>query len=175
MPSKLRSVMIQLRDDQISRLDQWSASSRTSRSQLIRDAVDAALAPAANTDLAGRYAAAYSTTPGHAPVEDAADGPGWAELWWCVADGAPAGPALVLSRPEAARTLPQLLVVRPTAVAHGLPSEVILGEPDGVPPCVLDLHAAERVARESLMWRLGVLSAPRWHDVATALRHAVNG
>jgi mRNA-degrading endonuclease toxin of MazEF toxin-antitoxin module len=168
--------MIQLRDDQLSRLDQWSASSRTSRSQLIRDAVDAALAPATDTDLAGRYAAAYvpESTPG-ASGAASADGPGWAELWWCVADGAPAGPALVLSRPEAARTLPRLLVVRPTATPHGLPSEVALGEPDGVPSCVLDLDAPERVDRASLMWRLGVLSAPRWHEVAEALRHAVNG
>jgi hypothetical protein len=173
MPSKLRSVMIQLRDDQIGRLDQWSASSKISRSQLIRDAVDAALEPAADQDLAGRYAAAHG---GHAGAPSSpADGPGWAELWWCVAEGAPAGPALVLSRPEAARSLPRLLVVRPTGTPHGLPSEVALGEPDGVPPCVLDLDAPERVARDTLMWRLAVLTAPRWHEVAEALRRAVNG
>jgi mRNA-degrading endonuclease toxin of MazEF toxin-antitoxin module len=167
--------MIQLRDDQLSRLDQWSASSRTSRSQLIREAVDAALAPSTDADLARRYAAAYPSGAAQVMADGASDGPGWAELWWCVADGAPAGPALVLSRPEAARTLPKLLVVRPTAAPHGLPSEVALGEPDGVPSCVLDLDAPERVDRASLMWRLGVLSAPRWHDVAEALRHAVNG
>jgi mRNA-degrading endonuclease toxin of MazEF toxin-antitoxin module len=82
---------------------------------------------------------------------------------------------LVLSRPEAARSLPRLLVVRPSATPHGLPAEVALGEPDGVPPCVLDLDAPERVDRDTLMWRLAVLSAPRWHQVAEALRHAVNG
>jgi mRNA-degrading endonuclease toxin of MazEF toxin-antitoxin module len=167
--------MIQLRDDQIARLDQWSANSRVSRSQLIRDAVDAALAPLADHDLAGRYTTAYLSGSTQDATGTAAEGPGWAELWWCVADGAPNGPALVLSRPEAARTLPKLLVVRPTATPHGLPSEVSLGEPDGVPPCVIDLDGPERVDRASLMWRLGVLSAPRWHEVAEALRHAVNG
>ena len=166
MPAKLRSVMIQLRDDQIVRLDQWSAASATSRSQLLRDLVDAALEPSTDVDVARRYAAAY------APPAD--DGPGWAELWWCVADGAPPGPALVLSRPEAARCLPRLLVVRPTPTPRGLPSEVVLDERDGVPTCVLDLDLPEQVDTASLMWRLGVLSAPRWHEVAEALRRAVN-
>jgi mRNA-degrading endonuclease toxin of MazEF toxin-antitoxin module len=163
--------MIQLRDDQLARLDQWSVAASESRSKLIRDAVDEALQPSSDGDLSRRYAVAYAV----APISTAADaGPGWAELWWCVAPGAPAGPALVLSRPEAVRALPRLLVVRPTGTPKGLPSEVALDDRDGVPPCVLDLDLPEQVDRTSLMWRLGVLSAPRWQEVAEALRRAVN-
>jgi mRNA-degrading endonuclease toxin of MazEF toxin-antitoxin module len=172
MPAKLRSVMIQLRDDQLARLDQWSVAASESRSKLIRDAVDEALQPSPDADLSRRYAAAYAVSPTATTAADA--GPSWAELWWCVADGAPAGPALVLSRPEAARTLPRLLVVRPNSTPKGLPSEVALDDRDGVPPCVLDLDLPEQVDRASLMWRLGVLSAPRWQEVAEALRRAVN-
>jgi mRNA-degrading endonuclease toxin of MazEF toxin-antitoxin module len=169
MPAKLRSVMIQLRDDQIGRLDQWSAAAAESRSKLIRDAVDASLEPSSDGDLSKRYAVAYGVAGATAEA-----GPGWAELWWCVAEGAAAGPALVLNRPEAAPALPKLLVVRPTGTPKGLPSEVALDDRDGVPPCVLDLDLPEQVDRASLMWRLGVLSAPRWQEVAEALRRAVN-
>jgi Ribbon-helix-helix protein, copG family len=55
----LKSVMIQLRPEQIEALDRHADKIGASRSRLIREAVDAALAPAQQPDLVARYAAAY--------------------------------------------------------------------------------------------------------------------
>lgn len=56
----LRSVMVQLRHDQITQLDIDAKRAGTSRSKLLRDAVDAAQAPAGDADVAAQYARAYS-------------------------------------------------------------------------------------------------------------------
>jgi len=55
----LRSVMLQLREDQIKRLDAKAVSVGASRSKLVRDAVDAILATPVNDDVATLYALAY--------------------------------------------------------------------------------------------------------------------
>ena len=162
--------MIQLRDDQITRLDQQAAASGASRSKALRDAVDACFDAGADPDIAGRYALVYpqnTEAAGHA-------GPTWAELWWCESVGSPPGPVLILSRPEAARHLPRLLVARTAPTARGLPSEVALGAADGVEPCVVSVDLPESVDRAMLTRRIGVLSAHRWHQVAEALRGALN-
>lgn len=57
----MRSVMIQLRGDQIERLDAQSARTETSRSHLIRTAVDAFLDEPFEVDVAERYRLAYPT------------------------------------------------------------------------------------------------------------------
>ena len=57
----LRSVMIQLRSDQIERLDAESARTATSRSHLIRTAVDAYLDEPFDVDVAEKYRLAYPT------------------------------------------------------------------------------------------------------------------
>lgn len=59
MNMPLRSVMVQLRDDQIERLDAEAARSGKSRAQIVREVVDRSLAPAFDEVLAARYAAAY--------------------------------------------------------------------------------------------------------------------
>jgi hypothetical protein len=51
--------MLQLREDQISRLDRDASRAGRSRSQLVRDAVDALLSRAVDTDIAERYRTAY--------------------------------------------------------------------------------------------------------------------
>lgn len=53
--------MLQLREDQIAELDAHAVASNSSRSKLVRDAVDAALRPAFLSDVAALYAAAYPT------------------------------------------------------------------------------------------------------------------
>lgn len=174
MSSKLRSLMIQLRDDQIARLDQQAGATGASRSKALRDALDTALDAGVDASVATRYASAF-TPKGTPPAgHPCGQGPSWAELWWCEAPGAPAGAVLVLSRPEAVQHLPRLLVARTAATGHGLPSEVALDENDGLAPCVVALDLPEAVERGSLTRRLGVLSAHRWQQVAEALRGAVN-
>lgn len=69
----LKSVMLQLEVSQIERLDREAARTGVSRSFLIRQAVDAALTPPIDRDLAARYAAGY-------PDGDGADADDWGDL-----------------------------------------------------------------------------------------------
>jgi hypothetical protein len=57
----LRSVMIQLRSDQVERLDAESNRNGTSRSHLIRTAVDAYLDQPFDADVAEQYRLAFPT------------------------------------------------------------------------------------------------------------------
>ena len=74
----LRSVMLQLRDDQIVRLDAQAAGMGVSRSKLVRGAVDAALERPLAVDVAAQYAAAYPD--GDAPDRRVADVDDWGDL-----------------------------------------------------------------------------------------------
>ncbi len=101
--------------------------------------------------------------------------PGWAELWWTDFEDAGRRPALVLTRPEAARLLPRLLVAPATTNVRGLPSEVALDVTDGVDRnCVLNLDTPELVDRFALVEYIATLSVTRWDEVCTALARAIN-
>lgn len=53
--------MLQLREDQIERLDAEAARLGRSRSRIVRDAVDESLAPRVDPAVAQRYAEAYAS------------------------------------------------------------------------------------------------------------------
>ncbi len=55
----MKSIMVQLRDDQIAQLDAEAARSGRSRAQVVRDAVDRSLPTHFDQALADRYKAAY--------------------------------------------------------------------------------------------------------------------
>ena len=55
----LRSVMLQLREDQIAQLDAEAARVGGSRSKLVRDAVDSLLTRTVDPDIAELYTRAY--------------------------------------------------------------------------------------------------------------------
>jgi hypothetical protein len=55
----LRSVMLQLREDQIAQLDADASRAGVSRSQLVPDAVDALISRPIDHDVAAMYRAAY--------------------------------------------------------------------------------------------------------------------
>ena len=55
----LKSVMVQLSDEQISELDRVALHRGESRSQVVRDAVDALIAPPIDPDVAALYERAY--------------------------------------------------------------------------------------------------------------------
>jgi hypothetical protein len=79
----LRSVMLQLREDQIARLDAHAAGLGVSRSKLVRDAVDASFDRPVAVDVAAQYAAAYpdSDRPdSDRPDASAADVDAWGDL-----------------------------------------------------------------------------------------------
>ncbi len=69
-PMTLRSVMLQLREDQIARLDAQAAGIGVSRSKLVRDAVDASLDRPLIVDVAVRYATAYPDADAQLPEPD---------------------------------------------------------------------------------------------------------
>ena len=77
-PMSLRSVMLQLRDDQIARLDAQAAGMGVSRSKLVRDAVDASLDRPLAVDVAAQYAAAYPH--GEGPDGPASDSDAWGDI-----------------------------------------------------------------------------------------------
>jgi len=101
--------------------------------------------------------------------------PDWSEIWWTEFDDVGRRPALVLTRPEAVTRLPRILVAPATTNVRGLPSEVHLGEEDGLPrACVLTLDAPELVSRFALVEFIATLSVVKWNDVCRALETAVN-
>jgi Ribbon-helix-helix protein, copG family len=56
----MKSIMVQLRADQIAQLDAEATRSGRSRAQVVRDAVDQILPTAFDQALADRYAKAYA-------------------------------------------------------------------------------------------------------------------
>jgi Ribbon-helix-helix protein, copG family len=77
-PMTLRSVMLQLRDDQIARLDAQAAGMGVSRSKLVRDAVDASLDRPLAVDVAAQYRSAYPDSDG--PDGPASDTDAWGDI-----------------------------------------------------------------------------------------------
>ncbi len=77
-PMTLRSVMLQLREDQIARLDAHAAGLGVSRSKLVRDAVDASFDRPVAVDVAAQYAAAHPDSD--RPVASSADVDAWGDL-----------------------------------------------------------------------------------------------
>ncbi len=77
----LKSVMVQLDPAQLAALDREAQRLDVSRSQLIRDAIDASLSPQLDADLARQYADAYP--------EPTLGADGWGDLdAWHAAAGA---------------------------------------------------------------------------------------
>ena len=97
------------------------------------------------------------------------------EMWWAEL-ASPAGrrPVLLLSRNEA-YTVRELVMVAPlTTRIRGIPSEVPLGDEDGVPrACVVNLDTITTIAKASLRERLTALSAEKLKAVEEALHFSL--
>jgi mRNA interferase MazF len=77
---------------------------------------------------------------------------------------------LLLSRNEAYAVRELAMVAPLTTRIRGIPSEVPLGNEDGVSrPCVVNLDTIATIARASLRERLTTLSADKLRDVEKAL------
>ena len=81
---------------------------------------------------------------------------------------------LLLSRNEA-YTVRELVMVAPlTTRIRGIPSEVPLGDEDGVPrACVVNLDTITTIAKASLVERLTALSAEKLKAVEEALHFSL--
>jgi len=97
------------------------------------------------------------------------------EIWWAEL-ASPAGkrPVLLLSRNEA-YAVRELVIVAPlTTHIRGIPSEVPLGDEDGVPrACVINLDTITTIAKTGLRERLTALNAEKLKAVEEALHFSV--
>lgn len=83
-------------------------------------------------------------------------------------------PVLVLTRESALGYLSTSTVAPITSTIRGVPSEVVLGEEDGMKAaCAVNLHNAVTVSKERLGKRVAHLNASRMDEVCAALRFAL--
>lgn len=97
------------------------------------------------------------------------------EIWWAEL-GLPVGrrPVLLLSRNEAYAVRELVMVAPLTTRVRGIPSEVPLGDEDGVPrPCVINLDTIATVAKASLREQLTSLSGDKLKAVDEALHFSL--
>jgi len=81
-----------------------------------------------------------------------------------------ARPVVVLTRHSALQYLSTATVAPITSTIRGVPSEVRLGEEDGMKgPCAVNLHNTVTVAQRRLGRRLTHLAAPRMKEICAAL------
>jgi mRNA interferase MazF len=83
-------------------------------------------------------------------------------------------PVLILTRNSAIRYLSTVTVAPIASTVRGVPSEILLGEEDGMKrPCAINLHNAVTVSQQRLGKRVAQLSASRMFEVCAALRFSL--
>jgi mRNA interferase MazF len=83
-------------------------------------------------------------------------------------------PVVVLTRDSAAGYLSTVTVAPITSTIRGVPSEVALGEEDGMKgPCAVNLHHAVTVSQQRLGGRVAQLSSVRMAEICSALGFAL--
>lgn len=79
-------------------------------------------------------------------------------------------PALVLTRDEAIPVMRKVTVAFLTRTIRDIPTEVRLGEADGMPSeCVVNLDNVRQISRALLGEPITSLGGPRMHEVCRAL------
>ncbi len=97
------------------------------------------------------------------------------EIWWAALP-LPVGrrPVLLLSRNPAYAYLNKVLVAEITTTIRGIPQEVIVSRPEGLPsPSVVNLDNLHTVTKKRLTKRAGSLRPSREVEVKRALGHAL--
>jgi mRNA interferase MazF len=85
-----------------------------------------------------------------------------------------ARPVVVLTRDSALRYLSTATVAPITSSIRGVPSEVRLGEEDGMKgPCAVNLHNAVTVSQQRLGRRVARLAPQRMREICSALRFSL--
>ncbi len=83
-------------------------------------------------------------------------------------------PVVVLTRDSAISYLSTVSVAPITSTIRGVPSEVLLGEDDGMKAaCAVNLHNTITVAQHRLGRRLAKLPALRMKEICSALRFSL--
>jgi mRNA interferase MazF len=83
-------------------------------------------------------------------------------------------PVVVLTRDSAIAYLSTVTVAPITSTIRGVPSEVLLGEEDGMKtPCAVNLHNPVTVTRDRLGRRVAQLSSLRMYEICAALHFSL--
>ena len=91
------------------------------------------------------------------------------EVWWAETEQS-RRPVLVVTRSEAVPGLTGIVVAAVTRTIRDIPTEVRLGEPEGLPvECAASFDNRQRIRRSALTARVGALG-PRHEHVCEALR-----
>ena len=91
------------------------------------------------------------------------------EIWWAQADGK-RRPVLVVTRSEAVPVLTGIVVAPVTRTVREIPTEIPLGEAEGLPvACAASFDNLQRIQRSALAERVGDLG-PRRAQIYGALR-----
>ncbi len=91
------------------------------------------------------------------------------EVWWAETEDK-RRPVLVVTRSEAVEVLTSLVVAPVTRTVREIPTELALGEPEGLPvECAASFDNLQRVRRAALTVRAGDLGSRRG-EICHALR-----
>lgn len=91
------------------------------------------------------------------------------EIWWAETEEK-RRPVLVVTRSEAVPVLTGIVVAPVTRTVREIPTEIRLGETEGLPAdCVASFDNLQRIRRSALAGRLGDLGARR-QQICAALR-----
>ncbi|HSS32454.1 MAG TPA: type II toxin-antitoxin system PemK/MazF family toxin [Solirubrobacterales bacterium] len=92
------------------------------------------------------------------------------DICWCDLPDEGRRPALILTRGEAIPVLRRVLVAPITRTVRAIPTEVRLGEADGMPDeCVATLDNVRQIPRSLLSDPITHLSGAQMHEVCRAL------
>lgn len=95
------------------------------------------------------------------------------EVWWYEHPRFGRRPFLILTRDEAIPVLTQVLAAPATRTVRGIPTEVALGEDDGLPAaCALTLDNVAPIRPSLCTERIATLPAHRMREVCDALAAA---
>lgn len=97
------------------------------------------------------------------------------EVWWAESPDQKRRPYVILTRDAAIPVLKKLLVAPVTRRVRGIPTEVPLGQDEGLPdPCVASIDNMQVFVKALLTARAGSLAPDRVHDVCRAIQAAVD-
>jgi len=101
--------------------------------------------------------------------------PAWGDVWWGETPHEKPRPYLVLTRDEAIDVLSRVLVAPVTSTVRGIPTELPLGAPEGLPiDCVASMDNVAPIRKAYLVRRLGALARTRRRELCASLSAALD-
>ena len=96
-------------------------------------------------------------------------------IYWAELESEKGRPFLVLTRDRAIPVLSTVLVAPITRSPRGVPTEIALGEPEGLKfECAATIDNVKSVPKAAFTRQLGSLAAGRWPEVCAAMRAAID-